>query len=303
MSNLDECAPEDEPYAYRNSTYPRRMWVITAGSMMHFLQALVLFVLLAVVVGTADRDGGWEIRQLSEATAGQTVPSVEAGLQPGDRIVEVDGQDTSKYQDLVDYVQDNPGEKIDLIVERDGQRFEPEATLAEVNSGGKVIGQLGVTPTYDVIDRNPVNGVVLFGEVFWGSLEGLAQLPVAVVKSVPLLFEGGEDVSINSTEAQERPISMVGVVRIGGQQEGGWSSQLFLLGLINVFVGIFNLVPLLPFDGGHAAIATYERIRSRNGRRYQADMAKAIPLLYGTALFLAVMMVSGVWLDIVRPIG
>ena len=78
---------------------------------------------------------------------------------------------------------------------------------------------------------------------------------------------------------------------------------LFLLILINVFVGVFNMIPLLPLDGGHVAIATYEKIRSRKGRMYHADVAKAMPIYYMVFLVIVFLGISSLYLDIVRPIA
>jgi membrane-associated protease RseP (regulator of RpoE activity) len=69
-----------------------------------------------------------------------------------------------------------------------------------------------------------------------------------------------------------------------------------------VFVGLFNLVPLLPFDGGHAAIATYERLRSRRGRRYRADVSKMMPVVVGVLSLLAFLLFTGLYLDIAKPL-
>jgi membrane-associated protease RseP (regulator of RpoE activity) len=102
----------------------------------------------------------------------------------------------------------------------------------------------------------------------------------------------------------KRFLSPVGFVRVAGQAaDRGIRPVLTLLVLINVFVGIFNLVPLLPLDGGHVAIATYERLRSRRGRRYQADVAKLLPLTYAVVLVLIMLAVTSLWLDIVRPLA
>jgi membrane-associated protease RseP (regulator of RpoE activity) len=77
---------------------------------------------------------------------------------------------------------------------------------------------------------------------------------------------------------------------------------LELLFAINVFIGVFNLIPLLPFDGGHVAIAVYERVRSRDGRRYHADVAKMIPVATAVIVILGFIFISSVYLDIVRPL-
>ncbi|HEX8770977.1 MAG TPA: RIP metalloprotease, partial [Acidimicrobiales bacterium] len=103
---------------------------------------------------------------------------------------------------------------------------------------------------------------------------------------------------------EKRPVSLVGVGRLAGQAaETGAFEVIVLLALLNVFLGILNVVPLLPLDGGHAAIATYERIRSRHGRRYYADVQKMMPF---TAVFLAILVALGItsiYLDIFNPIS
>jgi membrane-associated protease RseP (regulator of RpoE activity) len=86
-------------------------------------------------------------------------------------------------------------------------------------------------------------------------------------------------------------------------QETGLAGILLTLAGINVFVGLLNLFPLLPFDGGHAAIATYERLRSRPGRRYTADVAKMIPVAMTVMMFFVFVLFAGLYLDITRPIG
>jgi membrane-associated protease RseP (regulator of RpoE activity) len=71
---------------------------------------------------------------------------------------------------------------------------------------------------------------------------------------------------------------------------------------VNIFIGILNMAPLPPLDGGHAAVAIYERVRSRAGRRYHADMAKLLPLTYAVIMGLLVLGVASLYLDIVNPI-
>ncbi len=86
----------------------------------------------------------------------------------------------------------------------------------------------------------------------------------------------------------------------------GSSGVLYLLAVLNIFVGVFNMLPLLPLDGGHAAIATYERIREwRSGtkQRYFADVERLMPFAMGVIVVLAMLMFSGLYLDITQPIG
>jgi membrane-associated protease RseP (regulator of RpoE activity) len=100
-----------------------------------------------------------------------------------------------------------------------------------------------------------------------------------------------------------RPESIVGAVRTATQgAEAGWVDFLWVFVEINVFIGMINLLPMLPLDGGHVAIAVYERIRSRKGKPYHADVAKLTPVIYLFVFVLAVVVLSSFYLDIAHPI-
>lgn len=305
MNNLDPCAPEDEPRAYKNKSYPRRMLVITAGSMMHFIQALVLFVVLSSVIGSPDPNR-WTISEISRLTTGAT-PAEEAQLQPGETISTVDGIDTRNYRDLQDYLRPRPGQEVTLnVVDASGASRQVTTTLASRPlEDGTVVGFLGVAPDFERNRENPLVGVGDFGSAMWSSISTVPRFlsPSTFVDLGRLLLQGPADVSIDSEEAANRPVSMVGVVRLAGDPGFDWVMPVTMLAYINIFVGVFNLLPLLPLDGGHAAIATYERIRSRRGVRHQMDVAKLLPLTYAVVLVLGFLMLTTLLLDIVRPIS
>ena len=103
-----------------------------------------------------------------------------------------------------------------------------------------------------------------------------------------------------------RPTTLVGVTKFSddvGEMQG-FAGMMYLLAILNVFVGVFNMFPLLPLDGGHAAIATYERIREigRGGRRYFTDVARLMPFTMGVIVVLLFLFMSGLYLDITRPL-
>ena len=101
-----------------------------------------------------------------------------------------------------------------------------------------------------------------------------------------------------------RPVSIVGAVRLADQgAQGGVGDLLWILVSIIVAVGIINLVPMLPLDGGHVLVAVYERIRSRRGKPYHADVTKLIPVASAFVLFLVVFVAAAVFLDIAHPIA
>lgn len=304
MSNLDPVAPEDEPRAYKNKSYPKRMLVITAGSLMHFIQAVVLFSIVFSVIGQNDPNKS-SIGYIEALTDGQSTPSVEAELQPGDDIVAIDGRDATNWRDLVDYIKARPKEDVTLTVQRGDSTFERTVTLAEIpdEEDGGTRGYLGVGPAFERTRTSPVDAVALFGQTIRDATTSIPRFlsPQTLSELFTLMFQGRATVDINSEEAQ-RPVSLVGAVRVAGDESFDVTVPLMLLGVFNVFIGVLNLVPLLPLDGGHAAIATYERLRSRKGRPYHADVAKMLPVAYAAVFLLGFIMISTVYLDIVRPI-
>ena len=101
-----------------------------------------------------------------------------------------------------------------------------------------------------------------------------------------------------------RIVSVVGATRLGAQlTETGWTGLFLFLATINVFIGIFNMIPLLPLDGGHVIIAIYERLRSRKGVRYHADASKLLPMTYLVVFVLIAIGVAAIYLDIADPIS
>ena len=99
-------------------------------------------------------------------------------------------------------------------------------------------------------------------------------------------------------------LSIFGIARLGaGIFEEGLFGFLMLMATVNISIGLLNMIPLLPLDGGHAAIATYERIRSIGGRRYMADVSRLLPITYAVFMFMVLLGVSAIYLDIVDPIG
>ena len=111
----------------------------------------------------------------------------------------------------------------------------------------------------------------------------------------------------SNEDLETRPVTLVGVTGLSddvGDSEG-FFGVLWLLAVLNVFVGVFNMFPLLPLDGGHAAVATYERIREamRGGhQRYFADVERLMPLAMGVIIFLFAFMFAGLYLDITEPL-
>jgi membrane-associated protease RseP (regulator of RpoE activity) len=312
MSNLEEVAPEDEARTYRQKSYPRRLSVAVAGSAMHFLMAIALMFGLLVFSGEpADLDSDrWDIGVVTDGT-----PAADAGIRPGDRIVAVDGVTFASFPELTEHLRARPGEPVELEVLRDGQREVVDVTLARRNPAtGEQVGFLGVGPRYDLVTVGPVEGAVeavqRTGSTIWQSITSLGSFfsPSGIGDYIDTIAGSADgrdepaDAAAETSEEENRLLSPVGAVRVASQAaDVGIASVVFLLFIINVFVGVFNLVPLLPLDGGHVVIATYERLRSRGGRRHFADVSKLMPLTVGVIAVLVLVGMSALYLDVSNP--
>lgn len=305
MSNLEEVDPADESRTYRAKPYWRRLSVAVAGSTMHFLLAFALIATVFLGFGTADSSSDrWTLASVSG-------PALQAGLKPGDRILSVDGGAPGSFTELSKEIRKRPGEEVSIVVERDGERRTVTATLAKRNpTTDEKVGYLGVSPAFDRvrsgIGEGLVDSVTTMGSTAKETFTGLGRVfsPSGVSRYVDTLTTN-EKATGPSSPSNDRPTSVIGIVQVGNQAaKDGIVPVLYLLFVVNMFIGIFNLTPLLPFDGGHVVIATYEKIRSMiSGRRYQADVGKLMPLTYAVVLVLVFLFVTTIYLDIANPVS
>ncbi len=302
MNNLDEVDPLDEPRAYRNQSYPKRMLVICAGSMMHMIIAITLLFGLYATKGVLEQTGRV---QVGTVNAGD--PASEAGIRSDDVILSFDGVTPADSADYVRLVQAHePGDVVPVVVERDGEVLTLEVGLGANPNQGDALGKayMGTTSGSELqwtdlsLGTAVTRSVTDLGDATWQSVGGV----VKILNPVNLV----EHLVGTSDDITTRPTTVVGVSRYSGflGDEDGFAGIVALLAGVNVFVGLINLFPMLPFDGGHAAIATYERIRSRKGQApYRADVAKMVPVAMTMMGLLGFMFLTGLYLDIVKPIG
>jgi len=192
------------------------------------------------------------------------------------------------------------------VVQRGEQLLRLTAVPADIGTPGHPSGFVGIGASERTERANPLVAIGRAGkDVGWlttGTVGALGSFFTPGHLSDYADQLGGHG-SVSGKDAN-RPISVVGFVRVAGQAaKHGTADLLLLLAAINIFVGLFNMVPLLPLDGGHVAFAVYERIRSRRGRRYQADVAKMLPFTAAVVMVLVVFGAATIYLDIVRPIA
>jgi membrane-associated protease RseP (regulator of RpoE activity) len=306
MSNLErDVDPADEPRTYRQQSYGRRLLVVSAGILTHFVMAFLILVLMWTVVGVPRYDKPLlTVDQLNRLQTGES-PARDAGFQVGDRILSYDGISAEDEPEVPAYIKARPGQPIMFVVERDGRRQTLVATPAAVTQDGQTTAYIGVGLGPEVEKVNPAVGVARAGEdvgqLTWGSIRALGSFFAPSSLSNYADMVTGKPPKDDSAE-EARPVSIVGVVRIAGQAaETGIFNVLNLFAVLSIFVGVLNLVPLLPFDGGHIAIATYERVRSRRGRRYHADVSKMMPVVAAVLAVLILLGITSIWLDIFSP--
>jgi membrane-associated protease RseP (regulator of RpoE activity) len=292
MSNLEDVDDDEEPRTFRHATFGNRLTVILAGVSVNLILAFVL--IYAAILGRGLPD-------TLQAKVEQVLPdspAAAAGVRNGDRIIGIDGQRLDVNRDIGQALSDRVGQPTTLVVERDGATTTLTAVPKERSSSDKS-GIIGVSVSQSVASYttyNPIEGVT-------ESFKTMGQMTRDTGAGVGRLFSpsGIENYSKNFTgdapkqgtpASNDRPRSIIGIVDIGGQLVGGnvWS-LLFLLGAINLIVALFNLIPLLPFDGGHAAVVIYEQVASKiRGRVVRVDFRKLVPV---TALVLVVFLTLG----------
>jgi membrane-associated protease RseP (regulator of RpoE activity) len=333
MTSVDTLRPEDEPYAmYKQRTW-KRVAVLFAGPAMNFIIGLVLVYGIALVWGLPNLHPpttavvGETSCVKSELTRGElgtctgTGPAALAGIQAGDVVVKVGATPVATFEDMVTEVRKSSGPTpftvertvdgtpttIDAIVDvATTKRWITPADGGEA-TGPSDVGSIGIAAAqFGPTHYNPLSAVpgtlAFSGDLAVQLGKSMAAIPSKVGALVHAIGGGERD--------PETPISVVGASIIGGDtvDHGLWVAFWFFLAQLNFVLGAINLVPLLPFDGGHIAVAIYEKIR--NMFRAVRGVLPAAPVDYtklmpATYVILAVVvgyMALTVTADLVNPI-
>jgi membrane-associated protease RseP (regulator of RpoE activity) len=289
-----EPAPEPTPpeRQFRNKPAWQRAIVLAAGSVTHFVVGCLLIYVILVAVGTPSPTGTSEVGEVVATVpdSSQVAPARAAGLQAGDRIVSVDGKPVGSFADLHDSLVGTAGREVPLVYERDGQRHTVTVKPATITRDGQPAAFLGVDSAYATTRLGPLEGVPeslrLFGRLTAMSFAGLGSV-----------FSGFAD---RLAGGDEGPQGIVGITRTAGYaiESGQFVNFLLLLVQFNIFVGIANLLPIPPLDGGYLAFLAKEKLTGR-----PVDLRKAAPVAALIVVLLVMFTVGVLWLDVTRPVG
>jgi len=327
MTAQDDLTAEERPFAMYSKPAWQRVAVMSGGIAMNLLLGLVITYLCAVLASipnpyadrtptvgelscTADQVGPDEL-----APCTGSGPAAAAGLQPGDRLLAVDGTAIAAFTDLRSYVVTRPDQTVTLRVERGGEQRDVPVHVDAVRridprSGASVrAGAIGVssrpvenpTASFGPVEAVPAS-LRLTGQMLRGTVDGLVAFPGKIPGVVASIFGAERDAT--------GPVSVIGASRAGGElvERSMWQVFWMLLASLNFFLALFNLVPLPPLDGGHIAVIAYEKIRDAFRRLRglapggPVDYRGLMPVTYAMASLLLVVGVFVMLADVVNPV-
>ena len=318
MTALEDDVPlEDEPRSFRSQPGWQRIIVLGAGSFMHFVLAFVLLFITAVGIGLVDTNSNTvtvlqcvpkSARTVTCSKGAPASPAAKAGLRAGDTIVAVAGKPVHTWTQAGNAIRGHPaGSTVAVTVLRHGQKLTFHPSLTTIR--GQKSSFLGISQA-EVFQRvNPVRGITSagsqFGQIVTGSVGALGSLP----GEIPKLF------AKNGSSASGGVTSIVGAGQITGQAfalKVSWQLKvtvvLDIIVSINIFVGLFNLFPLLPLDGGHLAVVIYERARAWLARLRGkpdpglVDMRKLLPVSVGVFALLIGFSLLLIMANLINPV-
>ena len=334
---LAEIAPEDEHRTFYRLSVPKKLTVMFGGPFMNLVIATILFTISLSVIGrpevtttvseviacvpTSANPNG--IASTSgDCEGGVSTPAAQIGLSTGDQLLVVNGVEISSWNDLGMALADQAGNVVQVTYltsmgESVTKNVEVAALESPVfNDSGEVTGEystrgfLGVSPSFDLV-QSPISDVPGFmTSVTASSVAALFEFPARV-------FGLAGDLFTEAPRDPEGPVSVVGIGRISGEIASSESvpaiykvgDLITLLASVNLFLFVFNMVPVLPLDGGHIAGALYEGARRQIARVRRkplpgpVDTAKMLPVAYVMSLLLLAMSAIVILADIFKPIA
>ena len=315
----------DQDRLFYRKPWWQKLIVMSGGPIVNIVIAVVLFSI--VIMGFGVQEATTKVSAvsdcaISDAEAGRActdadpiTPARQAGLQPGDEFVSFNGTAITSWEQLTKLIRGNGDREATIVVERDGRQVKDKITTSVIARASlddpdrtEKVGFLGVEPVFEYVRQGPGTVVDVMGDYTSATVGVIIHLPQRMVDVTKAAF-GAE-------RKADGPISVVGASRVAGElvtiDQPTWAERasrlLALLASLNLFLALFNFVPLLPLDGGHIAGALWEAVR-RGWARLRGspdpgyvDVGRMLPVAYGVGALLLVMGVILIYADIVNPV-
>ncbi len=320
MTPNEELPEEVKERAFYKAKTSEKLIVLGAGSFLHFVLGFLLLFTLFFGVGVnrvlpTITEVAPCVAITIECSANDPVsPAKSAGLQVGDEITGVNGNRNLDWEETIEIVRKSAGKELTLIVIRGGNELEIKLTPAARLVEGKEVGFLGVRNEIGKVKEGPISALSLSASTTYEIVKGSVKALLGLPSKIPTLFN-------EAFFGQERDgqglVGVVGVARVSGEtaSSGNLTASekiatfILLVASLNVFVGIFNLLPILPLDGGHIAVAIYENLRNRiyriRGKEIPGpvDVEKLTPITMVVLVLLVALTVLLLFADIFNPIN
>ena len=324
MNPYEEIPPEDRPRAYPNKPKWQRALVVLAGPATHWVVAFLLFAVATMTIGIETDRVTNQVNAISVRTEGSTerTAAAEAGIRPDDRIVAINGNPTPEWEQIQTYIRSHPDEAATLTIERDGEERDvdvhfgtaifsaegevvayggPGESVRAVREGEQLFGFLGVEPAR-YFDKQSFLGAM--SSAGGAVVDSTARSFTGIGRIFSTVFNGellGEVAGSGERElSDDSAVGIVGFVRFAGDifALGRLHDLIAMIAQFTILIGLMNLLPLPPLDGGHLAVLAYEQASGR-----QVDVRKLIPVAAAVIAFFLVLFFAVLYLDIFRPLS
>jgi membrane-associated protease RseP (regulator of RpoE activity) len=316
MNPYEEVPAEDVPRSYPSKPRWQRALVLMAGPATHWPVAFLILLVVGMTIGAPTGRPTTEVGDVTVQIAGVDTPASQLGLQPDDRIVAIDGTKAESWDFVSDYIRSHAGQEVTFEIQRNGETRETSARLGTVifaESGepveyalpGEAIrslrpgeekgGFVGIAPKEEFRALGLLDAAKESADTTWffttQSVKGVGSIFTQVIDGSlwrALSAEGPRGID-------EGPTGIVGITQLAGSAE--YFELWSLIAGLTIFVGLMNLLPLPPLDGGHLLVVAYESITRR-----AVDMRKLIPVAAAVLSFFIVLSLMVLYLDLARPI-